>query len=482
MREQRRRAPHHPFEKHVSPAAQWLYPALAVFMKTGFSRFITVLFLMLAASFAFAPKALAQADFSVNSLRIGTHPDKTRIVIDVPRRTDFRAFILQNPARLVVDLPSFVWNAGRPDTPPGSLTGPVRHGLLQPGISRIVIDLQKPATLKSAFFLPAGASVSDRVVIDIAPAPPGWNPAQERMFGSLGSVPEGGAPSSPPPAPRPAQAKEQSLRLPPSKPGIQADKQATLEETSAITTPPPAAKARSGKSSKKPVIVIDAGHGGQDPGAIGANGMNEKTITLAAAKELKKQLEATGRYRVHLTRDKDRFIKLHERVKMGRQFGADLFISLHADSIDKAGVSGASIYTLSNTASDAQTERLAARENRADLIAGVDLSHEDKDVANILIDLAMRDTMNQSKFFANTVVKKAKGRGIRLLERPHRFAGFAVLKAPDVPSVLLEMGFMSNRKEVDQLSSPAYRRALMSAVAEGIDAYFAKVHKSGQDG
>jgi N-acetylmuramoyl-L-alanine amidase len=290
------------------------------------------------------------------------------------------------------------------------------------------------------------------------------------MFGTLGS---GGAAAM---APAPVR-EEQVLRLPPSKPDIV--EKTTYQEAAAARHPPapPAAKPRKGQ---KYVIVIDAGHGGQDPGAIGANGTKEKTVTLAAAQELKKQLEAMGNYKVYMTREKDKFIKLQDRMMMGRKFGADLFISLHADSIDKPGVSGASIYTLSNTASDAQTEKLAARENRADLIAGVDLRHEDKDVANILIDLAMRDTMNQSKFFANTVVKKAKGRGIRLLERPHRFAGFAVLKAPDVPSVLLEMGFMSNAKEVDQLSSPVYRKQLMSAVAEGIDAYFSRVEKSGQ--
>ncbi len=437
--------------------------------------FLLAIFVLL--TFTGSP-ATAQSSFSVNSVRIGSHPEKTRIVIDISRPTDFRAFMLQGPPRLVVDLPSFDWRAGNPKGDLGNLIGTVRQGILQPGISRIVIDLHKQATLQSAFVLPAGPNISDRVVIDVAPAPAGWTAAQERMFGKLNSS----APrlqldpitnnSQTPPSPK---NESGFLKAPPQKPG-------SIQEAAppAVNDAPPPVIKSTGKGPK-PMIVIDAGHGGNDPGAKGANGTHEKTVTLAAAKELKDRLESTGRYRVHLTRSTDKFIKLQDRVLIGRKQGADLFISLHADSIDKPSVSGASIYTLSNTASDAQTAKLAARENQADLIAGVDLSHEDKQVANILIDLAMRDTMNQSKFFANTVVKQAQRQGIRLLEKPHRFAGFAVLKAPDVPSVLIEMGFMSNRKEVDQLSSPAYRKKIVSAVADGIDGYFAKVQKNSQN-
>lgn len=432
-------------------------------------RFFLLLFSTLLVSGIFVQNATAQQGLSVNSLRIGTHPDKTRIVVELSKRADFRAFMLQNPSRLVIDLPAFDWRAGQPSRPPGSLVGATRHGALQPGVSRIVIDLDAPSTLKSAFFLPAGPGVTDRVVIDFSRAPKGWKAAQERMFGSLNS-------QSPKfdlePQTKPSQDMGGFLKAPPQKP-IAAKEE---EEKTVAPEMPPVVKARKGP---KPMIVIDPGHGGDDPGAIGANGAKEKTVTLAAAKELKEKLEKSGRYRVHLTRSGDKFIKLQDRVKIGRNQGADLFISLHADSIDKPGVSGASIYTLSNTASDAQTAKLAARENRADLIAGVDLSHEDKEVANILIDLAMRDTMNQSKFFANTVVKQ--GQGIELLDKPHRYAGFAVLKAPDIPSVLIEMGFMSNKREVSQLSSPAYRAKIVNAVSGGIDAYFAKIQKNGQN-
>ncbi len=416
--------------------------------------------------------AHAQQGLSVNSVRIGTHPDKTRIVVDVSRKTDFRAFMLQDPPRLVLDLPAFDWKAGNPEGRAGSIVGGIRHGMLQPGITRLVIEMNKQASLQSAFLLPAGPNISNRIVMDVVAPPSGWTPSRERMFGNLSSA----APKLQLPPEQPTTKTEQAhiLQLPERKP--QNSEPPAKSPIANDTAPPPIIKA-AGKGPK-PMIVIDAGHGGQDPGARGANGTHEKTVTLAAARELKERLEATGRYRVHLTREKDTFIKLQDRVKIGRKQGADLFISLHADSIDKPNVSGASIYTLSNTASDAQTAKLAARENQADLIAGVDLSHEDKEVAGILIDLAMRDTMNQSKFFANTVVSQAKRQGIKLLEKPHRYAGFAVLKAPDVPSVLIEMGFMSNKKEVDQLTSPAYRRKIVQAVADGIDGYFAKVQKN----
>lgn len=410
---------------------------------------------------AWTQTASAQTALSVNSLRIGTHPEKTRLVVELSRKADFRTFMLQNPSRLVIDLPTFEWKASLQNLPPGSMVGTIRNGALQPGISRIVVEMQNPVTLQSAFLLPAGPSLSDRLVIDFAKAPAGYNFDKERLFGSLNTG--GGGPI---PEKATAVATKNLSPPPPSKPIVESENQ----------SPPPAFA-----KGVKPLIIIDPGHGGDDPGAIGANGKREKDVTLAAAQEVQRQLEATGRYRVHLTRSSDKFIKLQERVAIGRRKGGDLFISLHADSIDKPGVSGASIYTLSNKASDAQTAKLAARENQADLIAGVDLSHEDKQVANILIDLAMRDTMNQSKFFANTVVKQASAQGIRLLEKPHRFAGFAVLKAPDIPSVLIEMGFMSNQKEVSQLSSPEYRKKIARAIAGGIDAYFSKVNKNGQN-
>ncbi len=419
----------------------------------AFRRFFSLLFALIICGILI-PQASHAADLSINSVRIGTHLDKTRMVFDISRPSQFRAFTLNNPARLVVDLPEFQWATGNISGLKNSMARDVRHGILQPGISRIVVDLQSNAAIKAAFTLPKSGDLSDRLVIDFIPAPAGFNPANEKTFGNL---------STPPPT-------------------FGGDVKSTGQAQTAVNMPPNIPPQQpSIKNAKKPIIVIDPGHGGQDPGAIASNGAKEKDVTLATAKELKSQLEATGRYIVHLTRANDTFIKLQDRVKIARRHNADLFISLHADSIDKPNVSGASIYTLSNTASDAQTAKLAARENQADLIAGVDLSHEDKEVANILIDLAMRDTMNQSKFFANNMVSHIDRKGIRLLERPHRFAGFAVLKAPDIPSVLVEIGFMSNKNEVSKLATPEYRKKIAGAISNGIDTYFTKVQKTAQN-
>ncbi len=468
------------------------------------------------------PSLVRAAPLSVESFRVGVHPDKTRLVIELSNEADFRTFLLPDPYRLVVDMPIFDWDVGRVSPPPGGLIKAVRTGALQPGISRIVVDLSGPAVLETAFAIKAEGQARDRLVIDLKSAsrqvftanvqkvlgdlkadegaPAAAIPLPVKTAGHLALPPSSEEEAIPPSVqsylkapykpPAPADAATGGYLKPPSKPKSFAsgNPSGTLAAPSEAETSPVAVSTQTraaiplkAPSGKKPLIIIDPGHGGGDPGAIGANNMQEKMVTLATAKELKKQLEATGRYRVVLTRSKDVFIKLYDRVQFARDQGGDLFISLHADSVNRPGVRGASIYTLSDKASDAQTAKLAARENMADLIAGVDLRNEDKDVANILIDLARRDTMNQSKFFANTVVDYAGGQGIRLLERPHRFAGFAVLKAPDIPSVLIEMGYMSNKQEVSQLSTPAYREKIATAVVAGVNAYFSKVQQNGHN-
>jgi N-acetylmuramoyl-L-alanine amidase len=227
----------------------------------------------------------------------------------------------------------------------------------------------------------------------------------------------------------------------------------------------------------KPVIVIDPGHGGVDPGAIGVSGIYEKYITLAVARDLKANLEKGGRYKVYLTRDRDVFIRLRERVAIGRQHGADLFVSLHADSVGNPQLKGLSVYTLSQNASDSEAQALADKENKADLIAGIDLSHESADVANILIDLAQRETMNRSAVFAGGMVEEV-GRETQLLGNTHRFAGFAVLKAPDVPSVLVELGYLSNDTEERNLRQPEYRARLAKAISRSIDRFFLSGQKA----
>lgn len=227
----------------------------------------------------------------------------------------------------------------------------------------------------------------------------------------------------------------------------------------------------------KPVVVIDPGHGGVDPGAIGVSGIYEKYITLAVARELKASLEKNGRYKVYLTRDRDIFIRLRDRVAIARQYNADLFISLHADSVANPQLKGLSVYTLSQNASDSEAQALADKENKADLIAGIDLSHESADVANILIDLAQRETMNRSAGFAGGVVDEV-GREQTLLGNTHRFAGFAVLKAPDVPSVLVEMGYLSNEAEERNLRQPEYRVKLAKGISRAVDRFFLQGQKA----
>jgi N-acetylmuramoyl-L-alanine amidase len=224
------------------------------------------------------------------------------------------------------------------------------------------------------------------------------------------------------------------------------------------------------KKEGKPLIVIDPGHGGIDPGTIARDGTQEKEVVLAYARALRDKLEESGRYEVMLTRDDDRLIVLRERFAAARKENAELFISLHADSAPD-DVRGLSVYTVSEKASDEEAEALAARENKSDVLAGMDLSDEQADVANILISLAQRETNNRSAMLADLLVANLSSR-VKLLERAHRFAGFAVLKAPDTPSVLIELGFLSHPADAKLLKSSAYRDKVSDGILAGIDAYF----------
>ena len=222
--------------------------------------------------------------------------------------------------------------------------------------------------------------------------------------------------------------------------------------------------------TKKKTIVIDAGHGGKDSGAIGINKILEKNVTLTVAKKLKKKLEEQN-FKVILTRNSDLYLKLRKRVIVARNNKSDLFISLHADYHKNKNVNGVSVYTLSEKASDKEAEALARRENKEDLIDGLDLSVESKEVTNILIDLAQRETMNQSSYFVNFLLDELKNK-TKLLQRTHRFAGFAVLKAPDIPSVLIEMGYLSNRNDAKLLTNSKYHDKLVNGITKAIKRYF----------
>lgn len=405
-------------------------------------RPLPVLLITLLLNFFIIQSAVA---LTVTSVRFGAHPDSQRLVIELDTTSDFRAFTLTEPNRLVIDLPTFAWRVGTIQKPVSFPVRDIRFGPLGSGISRIVIEAGEPLQIQAAFLLPRQKNQADRLVIDFKRTSAAVMAAtMSQVHGSL---------------------QTQTLD------SVQSPKTALVKSDQLDSSPSSPKK----KGGTKPVIIIDPGHGGQDPGARGANGAYEKNIVLAVGLELKRQLEESGRYHVLMTRSTDVFIPLAGRVKFARRNKGDLFISLHADSIRDKGVTGASVYTLSEKASDEATARLAERENKSDMIAGIDLSIQDRDVANILLDLATRDTMNQSKFLANTVVSGMDRNGIVTLERPHRSAGFAVLKAPDIPSILVEMGYLTNRQEVARLSSPDYRRKIASALKLSVDGYFQKV-------
>lgn len=389
----------------------------------------------------------AQANV-IQGLRIGHHDDYSRIVIDLTGDPDFNVSMQNNPNRVRIAFPPKQWRADGKI----NLQKPfeaIQHKQNQ-NASIITIDTNATFKIKHAFILNSGANNgTHRLVIDVERIP-AHNTAQY-MGVKHGSFIEHG-----------------------DKPKTLDDLLASIqdEQPYILATPPSAKPAVI--TRKKPIIVIDPGHGGQDPGAISPGGIKEKNITLPMAKTVAHILNATGRYDARLTRSKDYYIKLHDRVKIARNANADIFISIHADSVGNHNTRGASIYTLSNTASDKQTARLAARENRSDIIAGVDLDVEDPDISKILLDLSMRETMNQSKILANTVVSIFQNTNVGTLKRPHRYAGFAVLKAPDVPSILIETGFVSNEAEARRLLTPTYQKRIAQSILHSLDKYFDK--------
>ena len=237
------------------------------------------------------------------------------------------------------------------------------------------------------------------------------------------------------------------------------------------TAPPPPGSA--------PLVMLDPGHGGKDPGAIGVSGTYEKLVALATAHELRHQLEAGGRYRVLMTRGHDVFIPLEDRVALAQRAGASLFVSMHADALGDHSVRGASVYTLADTASDAQTAALARRENAADRFAGPDFHGTPPEVARILASLVRQETRAGSARMARSVVAEV-GRDVRLLQNPQRHAEFVVLKAADIPSVLVEMGFMSNPQDEAALRQGPHRALVATALKRSIDRYFASLQPARQ--
>ena len=393
------------------------------------------------------------------------------IEIKVTKKTKFKAFTLKNPDRLVIDiaqakidfdkknlkLPKFVSSFRSKDS--GS---PLR----------MVFDLKKKIAIDKITF--SNSSGKNKINIKISGAKIAKtisNKAQKKET---------------------KKAKQQSIQLNGDfifdkvaqfdKSNKNHDKSENTKKQKNISitksskkTHDAASYLKRSKSDKRKIIVIDSGHGGKDPGTIGIYARTkEKNITLSYSRELAKQLNRTKKYRVYLTRAKDKFIPLRGRVAIARRKKADLFISIHANATKNRKTKGFSIYTLSEKSSDKQAERLARKENRADIISGMNFSRTSPDIVKTLIDLSQREAKNSSAIFAKSVIKSVRRSGIHILQNTHRFAGFAVLTAPDMASVLIELGYLTNKKEERLLNSSRYKRKVASSLVKAIDEYFRK--------
>ena len=381
--------------------------------------------LLLAGSCAWlAPAAEAS---SIQTMRLGWHGDGLRLVLETDHAPRWHMFALEEPYRIVVDIADGAAGAGLRLPPALGRISDIRFGAYSAGVFRIVLDVNAPSIVTKSFVLKPTATFPHRLVFDLVPSDA-------------------------------AQFAAWRARLPPRPQGFAA----------APPRPQPLAPRKPGDT--RPVVVVDPGHGGVDPGARGRR-VWEKDAVLTFAKLLRARLQASKRYQVYLTRERDTFVPLRTRVQIARRYRADLFISVHADAIGKTNVRGLSIYTLSAKASDKEAAALARQENRSDIIAGVDFSEHGSEIANILIDLAQRESKALSVSFAGQVVHHASHR-TRMLERPHRYAGFRVLTAPDVPSVLIELGFLTNRQDEALLLQSSWRRKLADALVQATHSYF----------
>ncbi|MBE7637175.1 AMIN domain-containing protein [Sneathiella sp. P13V-1] len=371
--------------------------------------------------------SVAWSATKVDAIRIGVHPDKTRFVVELQQKPDHRIFYLQNPDRIVIDMQELDWQGVNTARRKVGLISNYRYGLFRKGTSRLVLDLKQPVKITKKVVLPPAAGKPYRFFIDITST-------DRNTFAEL--VTE--------------SRKQQAKKL---KPVVVATE--------------------AGNSRKKWTVVVDAGHGGIDPGAIGQSGVYEKQLTLAVAKKLRALLHKNPSYKVIMTRDNDTFLSLRERVSVARRAKGDLFISIHADSIGRPEFRGSTVYTLSEKASDREADELAQVNNKSDVIAGVDLEEQDDTVQGILIDLAQRETMNFSVRFAKILLPEISRSGMKVGSKSHRFAGFRVLKAPDVPSVLVELGYLSNRTDERIMKSNEGQTKLANSLAKAIDRYFA---------
>ncbi len=388
-----------------------------------------------------SPAPSAAPNFPVASAaRLAGDIKQTRFILDLDKNIQFSAFTLADPYRVVVDMPqvSFQLAAGTGSAGRGLIKA-FRYGLVMPGGSRIVFDLTGPAKIANSHVLEAANGQPPRLVLELEQVD------RTSFVQSLAAASR--------PELRPAIADA-------------ADPAAVAE--SAATAKPAA------PADLRPVVVIDPGHGGIDNGTQ-AGGESEKSLVLGFGLALRDRLEKSGKYRVVMTRTDDTFIPLADRVRIARNQSAALFVSIHADALPRreGDARGATIYTLSDRASDAEAERLAEAENKADAIGGVNLTEEPTDVADILIDLAQRETRTFSNRFARLLMGEMKNT-VRMHKRPLKSAGFRVLKAPDVPSVLIELGYVSNKGDREHLVSENWRSRTVGSMAQAIDTFLAK--------
>lgn len=372
--------------------------------------------------------------------RVEVRPDRVVLHFD-EGVAEASAILLDAPQRIVVDVRGATPGAGGEGD---GAVARVREASFDGG-ARIVLDLARPAIVREGRFGADGATLTLMLrTVDDARF------ARAAAEGRLRYLP----PFSYAAAPIPASY---SVSVPVPQPS----RRYALPKVY-------------GDDDSRPLVVIDAGHGGIDPGAISPqSGLREKDVTLKIALAIRDELLASGRVRVALTREDDRFLVLQERYGVARRLKGDLFISIHCDSVGAGEASGATVYTLSETASDKEAARLAARENKADIIQGLNLASTSDDVSSLLIDLAQRETMNNSAAFARLLGREASPL-IPIKPNFHRMASLVVLKAPDMPSILFETGYISNPRDAAFIASPSGRRAIAESVRRAVDIHFAR--------
>ena len=413
------------------------------------------------------------ADTVVSSTRVWPAPDYTRVTIESQQPIRHKLFNLDNPDRLVLDLEDVALNAALTDIA-GKISNEdpyvkgVRAGRFKPGTIRLVFDL-KAKVKPEAFALAPIAGYGHRLVLDIYPLTPP-DPLLaflKRRESGQPETPSAAAIQSPAPVPGPVLTPTPEIATPESAPP-------QVVAKSESPAPKPVARPTRPASERLITIAIDAGHGGEDPGARGRAGTLEKNVTLSIAQKLKERIDNEHNMRAVLTRDGDFFIPLHMRVEKARRVRADLFVSIHADAFVKPSANGSSVFALSERGATSVAARwLAKQENDADLIGGVNLGIKDPYLKQTLLDLSQTASINDSLKLGKAVLQEMGGIN-RLHKNYVEQAGFAVLKAPDIPSILIETAFISNPDEERKLRDPVYQNKMADAIFTGIKRYFSK--------